>query len=174
MKTTAKYFSTQKKKISVLLTNNSQISNNSRSEPFDVIGFPFSRCSIRRPKLICLQRWARGNTKPPSQACVCLSTITTRTWRWSISGQVRFISRPRFYHKQAVCAGRRRIQRACVSPPPRPAPGAGTFQARCGSFRDLDRQTDRHTPTTMTWDRQIPTTMTWWAFCFTKCSFLFV
>jgi len=33
--------------------------------------------------------------------------------------------------------GRRRIQRACVFLPPRPAPGAGTFQARCGSFRDL-------------------------------------
>jgi hypothetical protein len=34
-------------------------------------------------------------------------------------------------------AGRRRIQQACISPPPRPAPGAGTFWARCGSFRNL-------------------------------------
>jgi hypothetical protein len=33
--------------------------------------------------------------------------------------------------------GRRRIQRACVSPPPRPTPNAGTFQARCGALRDL-------------------------------------
>jgi hypothetical protein len=47
MKTAAKYFSTQKKKISVLLIfSNSQISNNSRSEPSDVTGFLFSRRSI--------------------------------------------------------------------------------------------------------------------------------
>jgi hypothetical protein len=99
MKTTSKYFSTQKKKISVLLIfSNSQISNNSRSEPSDVTGFPFSRRSIWRPKLTSLQCWTRGNTKPPSQACVCLSTTTT-------------------------------------------SPDAGTFQARCGSFRNLDRQT---------------------------------
>jgi hypothetical protein len=73
MKTVAKYFSTQKKKISVLLIfstqkkkisvllifstqkkkilvllifSNSQISNNSRFEPSDVTRFPFSRHSI--------------------------------------------------------------------------------------------------------------------------------
>jgi hypothetical protein len=47
MKTAAKYFSTQKKKISVLfIFSNSQISNNSRFEPSDVTGFPFSRYSI--------------------------------------------------------------------------------------------------------------------------------
>jgi hypothetical protein len=144
MKTTAKYFSTQKKKISMLLIfSNSQIFNNSRYEPFDVTWFPFSRRSIWRPKLTFLQRWARGNTKPPSQACVWLSATTTRTWRWNISGQVRFILGPRFCHRQIVCAGRWRIQRACVSSPPRPAPGVGTFQARCDSFRDLDRQTHR-------------------------------
>jgi hypothetical protein len=144
MKTSAKYFSTQKKKISVLLIfSNSQISNNSRSEPSDVTGFPFSRYSIWRPKLTCLQRWARGNTKPPSQACVCLSATTTRTWCWNISGQVRLILWPRFCHRQTICAGRRRIQQVCVSPPPRPTPGVGTFQARCGSFQDLDRQTHR-------------------------------
>jgi hypothetical protein len=55
MKTTTKYFSTQKKKISVLLIfSNIQISNNSQFEPFDVTGFPFSRRSIWRPKLTCL------------------------------------------------------------------------------------------------------------------------
>ncbi len=96
MKTTTKYFSTQKKKILVLLIfSNSQIFNNRQSEPSDVTRFPFSRCSIWRPKLTCLQHWARGNTKPPSQACVCLSTTPTRTWLWNISGQVRLISRPR-------------------------------------------------------------------------------
>ncbi len=59
MKTIAKYFSTQKKKISVLLIfSNSQISNNSRFEPSDVTRFPFSCRSIWRPKLTCLQRWA--------------------------------------------------------------------------------------------------------------------
>jgi hypothetical protein len=140
------YFSTQKKKISMLfIFSNSQISNNSRYEPSDVIGFPFSRRLIWRSKLTCLQRWARGNTKPPSQACVCLSTTTTRTWCWNISDQVRLISKPRFDHRQTVCAGRRRIQRACVSPPSRPAPGAGTFLTRCGSFQDLNRQTHRQT-----------------------------
>jgi hypothetical protein len=128
MKTITKYFSTQKKKISVLLIfSDNQISNNSRTESSDVTGFPFSRRSIWRPKLTCLQRWTRGNTKPPSQACVCLFATTTRTWRWNISGQVRLISGIRFCHKQTVYAGRRRIKRACVSPPPRPTPGAGTF-----------------------------------------------
>jgi hypothetical protein len=33
--------------------------------------------------------------------------------------------------------GEMEVQRARVSPPPRPTPGAGTFQVRCGSFRDL-------------------------------------
>jgi hypothetical protein len=43
----SKYFSTQKKKISMLLIfSNSQISNNSRSEPSEVTGFPFSSRSI--------------------------------------------------------------------------------------------------------------------------------
>ncbi len=89
MKTTAKYFSTQKKKILVLLIfSNNQISNNSRSESSDVTGFPFSRRSIWRPKFTCLQCWARRNTKPPSQAYVCLSATMTRTWRSNISGQV--------------------------------------------------------------------------------------
>jgi hypothetical protein len=74
---------------------------------------------------------------------VCFFATTTRTWRWNISCQVQLISGLHFCHRKTVCAGRRRIQRTCVSSPPRPALGAGTFQARCGSFQDLDRQTNR-------------------------------
>ncbi len=98
MKTAAKYFSTQKKKISMLLIfSTSQIFNNSRSEPSDVTGFPFSRRSIWRSKLTCSSAELARTQNPLPKL-------------------------------------------ACVSPPPRPA---GTFQARCGSFRDLDRQTHR-------------------------------
>jgi len=42
-----------------------------------------------------------------------------------------------FYFYAFIYFWRQRILRACVSPPPRPAHGAGTFQARCGSFRDF-------------------------------------
>jgi hypothetical protein len=143
METTAKYFFTQKKKISMMLIfSNNQISNNSRFESSDVTGFPFSRRSIWRPKLTCLQCWARGNTKPPSQACVCLSATITRTWRWNILGQVRLISGPRFCHSQTVCA-RDRGSSERVSSSPRPALGARTFQVRCDSFRDLISVTNR-------------------------------
>jgi hypothetical protein len=135
----------KRKKISMLLIfSNSQIFNNSRSEPSDVTRFPISRRSIWRPKLTYLQRWAHKNTKPPSQACVCLSATMTHTWRWNISGQVRLIWGPCFCHRQTVCAGRRRIQRACVSPPPRPAPSAGNFKPSVAHFgTSTDRRTDK-------------------------------
>jgi hypothetical protein len=37
-----------------------------------------------------------GETEDPVN--VSLSTTTTRTWRWNISGQVQLISGPRFCH----------------------------------------------------------------------------
>jgi hypothetical protein len=139
----------------LLIFSNSQISNNSWFEPFDVTWFPFSRRSIWKLKptspLFCHQG-------TPSVRSIIISQSEPSDETWFPFCVVRFedLNSPAYSAKRCggethtnyvfhlgIFRGRPVLPNPlpkpcpCVSPPPRLALGVGTFQARCGSFQDL-------------------------------------